>query len=52
MSGWKLISKVSFLFFVVSELEKLVGELSIGVIKTKRKQEQYEVRMESHHNSK
>ena len=36
----------------MSELEKLVGELSIGMIKTKRKQEQYEVRMEAHHNSK
>ena len=38
--------------FVVTELEKLVGELSIGVLKTKRKQEQYEVRMDSHHISK
>ena len=38
--------------FVVTELEKLVGELNIGVLKTKRKQEQYEVRMDSHHNSK
>lgn len=36
----------------MSEIEKLIGELSIGVIKTKRKQEQYEVRMELHHNSK
>ena len=36
----------------MSEVEKLVGELSIGMIKTKRKQEQYEVRMEAHHNSK
>lgn len=38
--------------FIVSELEKLVGELSIAMLKTKRKQEQYEVRMDSHHNSK
>jgi hypothetical protein len=53
MSGWRLISKVSsFVVFLVSELEKVIGELSTGMIKTKRKQEQYEVRMEAHHNSK